>query len=277
MTYPNETPEWRKAWKLSDPDWVKARQKAWTAIKKSPAIKGGHFSKTDLSRIKTFFMTGSAFDPEPLEEEWRFLSYHPDKKPLPVSYRVLVECWLNADQSEARWLEIKKIANERSYDSSRRFLREITRIHFPEQGTMFNGLDERLYYFFTPTRCRPEDYPDLSVEKYRRQSRIVYADFFHIIEAYLKPNYNPASIAPVLLLEWCDSVVPSYEALDREDWKVDHIVRLKELIQNTLSILNDAEGHAAQQVAFAQNFVDNFRGMTMPASMEKVLKPFLGG
>jgi hypothetical protein len=31
-------PAWRAAWRLDDPDWIKARQRAWKKIKNLPFI-----------------------------------------------------------------------------------------------------------------------------------------------------------------------------------------------------------------------------------------------
>jgi hypothetical protein len=265
-------PEWRKAWKLDDPEWVKARRQAWRRIKQSPLFE--MFERRELKRIKNFFMTGSAFDPEPPEEEWRWYRYHPDKRPVPVSNSVLIECWLGADQSETHWQEIKTKYSEGKYESSRRFFRQCLRNRFPEQGPLFDGLDERLYYFFEPTRCRPADYPDLNYKDFIYVAWRVNNDLENLIKAHLSEHYNPHNIAPAVLPEWCDSVSFTYEAVGPE--REEYVIRnMAGIAKNARDIVDSQEDFRPEQVGFARDVLTRFKQMELPEPLEKALEPIL--
>ena len=100
-------PKWRETWQVNNPEWVTARKKEWLEIKKSPVLKHT-FKKYELTQIKQFFMTGSAYpdDLDPDDLAWRV--YHPDTRPLPVRYNVLLQCWLAPTIDLERWSAIKK-------------------------------------------------------------------------------------------------------------------------------------------------------------------------
>jgi len=265
-------PEWRKAWKLDDPEWVKARRQAWRRIKQSPVLEG--LNKREITRIKNFFMTGSAFDPELAEEEWLFYNYHPDRRPVPVSNSVLIECWLGAEQSETHWQEVKTKYSEGKYESSRRFFRQCLRNLFPEQGPLFDGLDERLYYFFEPTRCRPRNYPDLEHKRFIRVAWRVYNDLGGLVKAHLSENYNPHNIAPGVLPEWCDSVSFTYEAVGPE--REEYVIRnMAGIAKNARDIVDSQDDFRPEQVSFARDVLIRFKQMELPEPLEKALEPIL--
>jgi hypothetical protein len=267
-------PEWRKAWKLDDPEWVKARRQAWRRIKQSPLFE--MFEKRELKRIKNFFMTGSAFDPEPPEEEWRWYRYHPDKRPVPVSNSVLIECWLGADQSETHWQEIKTKYSEGKYESSRRFFRQCLRNRFP-----FDGLDERLYYFFEPTRCRPEDYPGLSHEQYLARARQAYGFSVRLIKRFLlsdKPNED--DIAPCMAPEFCDSIAPNYECLidrDGEQKVQEYAIRAAAWLSEVFEMAREQKPSTSKQLTLAQEIAEGLKGLKFPDAVMKNFEPYVEG
>ena len=272
----NPIPEWRRAWKLDDPEWVKARRKAWRDIKSSPVLE--FFKKWEIKRIKNFFMTGSAFDPELPEEEWSNENYHPDLRPVPVSKKILIEVWLNADHSEENWHYIKEkyFQDETFYNQCRQFFRQCLRNYFPEQGSLFNGLDERLYYFFGPTRCRPENYPKENEKRFLRIAWRTHNDLRGLVEKYLSENFNPYNIAPAVMLEWCDTISPTYHAIGSEDdSRVYYINSMKAILDKACAIVDNRDSYDPNQVVFAEKLLANLKEMQMPEPLNNALKPFL--
>jgi hypothetical protein len=147
----------RAAWKLDDPEWMKQRKKAWRDYKDSPIFS--NYKKDLIKRCKTFFLTGIAFDPEPSEDEWNPpFGYHPLECPLPLSNSLLMECWLDPEPSKERWEAVRNRIEQDEYWRTRSFFRGCFRT-WNRNGypILFNGLDERLYHFFSPTRCRWQD------------------------------------------------------------------------------------------------------------------------
>lgn len=272
----NLTPEWRKAWKINDSKWIKERRKAWREIKSSLVLE--LYDKNEIKKIKNFFMTGSAFDPELPEEEWHYENYHPDLRPVPVSYSILIETWLGAEKSEENWQHIKEknSRDEYEYESSRHFFRQSLRNHFPEQGSLFNGLDERLYNFFGPTRCRPEDYPKEDEQGFLRIAWRTHNDLRSLVEKYLSENYNPDNIAPVVVLEWYDTVSSTYHAIGPEDdGQIYYINSMKAIVEKACVVVSKSSTYDPNQVIFAEKLLARLKEMQMPEPLNNALKPFL--
>ena len=86
--------------------------------------------------------------------------YYSLEKPLDgIETPVLLECWLTADQHPENWEAIRQKYPGELYWTSRDRFREMV-ANYPETGALFGGLEKRIYEFFTPTRCRFEDYKD---------------------------------------------------------------------------------------------------------------------
>lgn len=269
-------PEWRKAWKLDDPAWVKNRQNEWRRIRQSPVLEWA-FNKEQLKRIKNFFMTGSAFDPELPEEEWRMLNYHPDRRPLPVNYALLLRCWLAVDHTEDHWHYIKQISkpSEYEYYSTRDFMRKLLGENASSDG-VFGGLDERLYLFFGPIRCRPEDYPELNQKQFLRVAWATNNQFRTLVKAYMSKEFNPANIAPTVLNEWCDSLLWTYEAIGPEGEGRDmHVKDAADIVSTAKSVIEKSEQYQESQVKFAEDLLSGVRSRPLPPAMATALKRFL--
>jgi len=51
-----------QAWKVDDPEWMKARKKEWLNIKSKFDQFPEHFKKKDLKFVRSFFLTGLVED-----------------------------------------------------------------------------------------------------------------------------------------------------------------------------------------------------------------------
>jgi len=210
MTSPISLPEWRKAWKLDDKEWMKQRRKQWREIKSSVEIASWFLTKERKKHLKNFFMTGSGYIPELPEEEWEWYCYHPDLRPFGGEAVVLFECWLSADQSEENWAHIKdKHSDDALRGSMWRFRELFKENYYPAHGKLFGDVEERLYHQLCITRCRPEDYPD----SYTKAAWSTYMGLLHLfIQFFLHdgPINNDHSMG-MFVQEWCDSLEGAYE------------------------------------------------------------------
>jgi hypothetical protein len=206
-------PAWRSAWHLDDPDWVKGRQRAWKGIKNSPFIKELLLpNKGELKKIKNFYLIGSAFDPEPPLEDWDWECYHPDTSPIPVTSAMLLELWLTADDSEDNWTHIKDKYRKDDFRSARDRFRDAIYRLYPKYGSIFDGLEARIYTLLGPTRCRHEDYPGVEENQFRRISKSVNSKLGVPISAHLAAEEpHSDNITPLFAAEWCDTIVDAYE------------------------------------------------------------------
>jgi len=272
----NDMEERLSAWKLDDPEWVKERKRKWRSVKNSPILS--LLTKEEQRRIKTFYSTGIAFDPEPNEEEWRYLCYHPAKRPLPVSSYELFECWLDPEPSEERWSKVrdKAIIKSQEYALTTQFFRRCLHDYVPKKGSLFNGLDEKLYKFLCLGRCRREDYLDIDEKGFYSISRSIYKSFVPQIEGYLQPDFNPCLIAPALLDEWSDALETNYTVFDDKYRDLgDPYIYLKNILKPALVIIRNPESYEEKQVAFSKRLIDRFRDMDMPPEMSKAILSFL--
>jgi hypothetical protein len=265
----NEMPEWRKAWKTEDPEWVKQRQKDWKLIRKSPVFEF-RFNKDDLTRVKNFFMTGSAFVPEPEKSEWKWMSYDPDTKPLPVTCAPLIECWLGVDGDIERWKQVRANSSADRLSSSRNMFRQTMHKYDPKKGTLFNGRDKMLYNFFVPTRCRPEDYPERDEKVFFHVASTVCYMLRPSVVAFLKESYDESNIAEDALPEWCDSVLPSFHNYKRNDDKAEFCRNVNDVLTAAFSIMERKENYMKPQVDAANYIVDRFNAMDFPSGMKKI-------
>lgn len=278
----NQQDERRAAWKLDDPEWVKQRKKAWRDYKDSPVFST--FDKGEIKWIKTFFLTGIAFDPEPPKEEWnpRRL-YHPTQLPLPSAHSLLIECWLDPEPSEERWTAVKSRTGQDVYTRTRSFFRGCFR-DYNRTGhpVLFNGLDERLYYFFGPTRCRREDVEaylgEISDDRYHGRCGQVYAQFVWQIRGYLEHDFNTDLIAPAFLDEWCDTIPTRYDVrfdkmLKYEKHRYNDI---KDIVSSALSVIASPSDYDARQVEFAERMIARFHEMDLPRAFAAQINPLLG-
>ena len=198
-----------RAWKTDDKDWMKARRAGWKEVKMTldrlTGVRG-----QDKKFLKQFYMSGEV-DIDAMVEEYGRRAVNPEKPLQPMDAPVLLECWLTADQSEENWQNIKdSYADWELQDSCRRLLESLA--YYPETGALFGGLEERLYRFLCPTRCRPEDYPNLNHSQYLDHARVVYGNVCLALMTYFAVDPpNPNNFIYCRLSEWHDSIIPTFQ------------------------------------------------------------------
>lgn len=278
-------PAWRDAWRLDDPDWVKARQRAWNTIKNSAYIKELLMpNREDLKRIKDFYMTGSGFDPELPQEEWIRKNYHPDTRPLPVGEAsMLLELWLTADDSESNWQHIDEKYSQDSHRSARDRFRSALHRLYPEHGSIFDGWEARIYTMLGPTRCRREDYPDSTDIFFNRTCRAVNSELGAPIRAHLlseQPTQD--GFTPVLAREWCDTIIGAYECfvvLANEKQNPGFINSYFSWVEDILSasqkIAHDPDSYHSTQVELSQRIITYISELDIPEPLQDVLGKYL--
>jgi hypothetical protein len=267
----NKFTNWRDAWKTDDTDWVKQRQKEWREVSKSPFFKADMsknlFTRKEKTQIKNYFMTGCGYIPEPAESEWEYMGYDPLRNPLQTRARALLRCWLHPVVDIDFWNYIKSL-DRQNFNVSRDFFRYQLKYSYPMKGTLFTGRDKELYYFFTPTRCRPEDYPDRPPEGYFIRASSSLFDLHNLIDKYLNED-NPDSIASDVFPEWNDAVVPTFIGSNDVN-KKHHLIKLSATLAQTKSILQNESDFSEGQLAFANRLIDTFKGMDFPEGMESI-------
>lgn len=275
-------PAWRAAWHLDDPEWVKQRKQNWKRMKNSPAVESLFMpNKDELKKIKNFYLTGSAFDPEPAEKDWRWNNYHPDTRPVPISKAMLLELWLTADDSEENWQHIyDKYTNSHHRDARWAFRDALHRL-YPEYGSIFDGREARIYRLLGPTRCRPEDYPDLSDDLFRKISKSENSMIGAPIKALLtEDNRSIDDFVPTLAREWCDTVPGAYEfaesvSSERPKLLPTLVKGLEKAFAKASMISREPERFASSQVQLAENIIAFLSEMTLPKQLDDVLGEYL--
>jgi len=158
----------------------------------------------------------------------------PEKPMNPMEASVLLECWLTADQSEDNWNAIlKRYEGWKVKDSQARFLGTLG--YYPKEGSFFSGLDERLYRFLCPTRCRPEDFPNLTREQYVAHARNLNGKIFHSLVHFLSVKTpNPNNFIRYRVFEWGDTIAPTFELIPDVFLEYLHLVinPMKDIFNN---------------------------------------------
>lgn len=264
---------------MDDSDWVKQRKKEWKRLKQHPILGDKEwFRPAEQKAIKNFFMAGMPQIPEPPEKEWEWDGYNPDLPLETVDGGVLLECWLTADQSEENWHHIAEKYARSIFMSSRRRLREWLRYKFPEQGCLFDGLDERLYHLFGPTRCRPEDFPEETHLRFINEAWRTHNELEPmIVSFFINRNPNPCNIAPLMLREWCDTIPWTYEALSRDNDNSERLLvkSVVDILTAAAAIIHSPEGRESRQVEAAKQLFEFMRDTELPDELAASLRPIL--
>ena len=195
---------------------------------------------------------------------------------------MLMEAWLTADQSEQNWRHIQEKYTSGQRWSARSRFREVLNAIYPEHGSVFGGLEGRLYRLLGPTRCRPEDYPDKSPEVYQKICASVYAQLVSAIRAHLMAEQaDPDNIAPELAREWCDSVPGAYqekvrvsEELNNRDFRDVFVDGLTKLLLRSLEITKQPDSYHPTQVALARDIIQYLSEMDLPKPLQDRLSPY---
>jgi len=197
------------AWKTDDKAWMKARRASWKEVKNTLDRLTGVRGR-DKKFLKEFYMSGE-IDIDAMVKVYGRRVVDPERLLYPMEAATLLECWLTANQSDENWQHIKEKYGERKlYHSCRRLLESLD--YYPEAGSFFSGVEERLYRFLCPTRCRPEDYPGLNEVQYQEQSRRVWAQVTRNIDKFMRSEHpNPCNFVRHRLPEWKDAIVPTWK------------------------------------------------------------------
>lgn len=255
-------PAWRHAWRADDEGWLKQRKAAWKTIKAAPALQG--YSQNELRQIREFFLSGSAVPIDTPEANWP-IAYDPDTNPLPVDGSVLFECWLHPAPTEEEWGRIVSRAPADSVAGARDLLRECLFRRFPAEGAPFQGLEERLYRFFGPTRCRPADFPELSEASYRKRAWGTNAGMLRHVEAFLQRGSNRHLMAPALLDEFLDTLEPTLQAnAGVQGGREYFLSQLAALFASARSVGTAETGFRPEQIAFSRELLERAAAMRLP-------------
>lgn len=289
-----QMPEWRKAWKVDDPQWVKERKAKWKEIKEHLPNVAWFVSKDKHKKLKNYFFYGHGIYPTPPEEDWRIKRYDTDR-PLKGTAAALFECWLTPDRSDENFHRIlarhvlekrdgrgRLIIDRSPITTSRARFRELMAGHrFPAQGSLLDGLEERLYYLFGPTRGRREDFPDLSEKEFQYTVSMSYSFAVSVLKRFLFAEVpNPYDIAPLVVLEYCDSIVLSYERVLHEHGVERAINNSKQAVAYLKAFVDIADGvreatELQQQVA--RQLLECLPVSELPQVVRDHIEPVLNG
>lgn len=292
MSDKNEAvPEWRKAWKLDDPEWVKQRKKDWRAIKRSPAYINASLRSKEKKLLKNFFMTGVGIDPIKLQTDPERCDF--DNSPLQVQARPLYEIWLCANQTEERVQFILE-RNKHSTNSARKEFSRLmslydqlpTQDELATEGSMFAGSDERVYRALAPTHLFATDKRDAySQEAIESRGAGFVGSYMRLIINYMKEDYYPQNIAPILLDEWLLCLPQS--VIHAKSWKdglehqggrypLDYFdLAKKNYLERALHLINNPNDFDAVQIDFAKRIIEGFRTMTVNDEVDQHVKELL--
>ena len=289
-------PDWQKAWKLDDPDWVKQRKQDWAEIKRAPAFVSLYLPAKEKAILKRFFMTGCGIDPKEINKRGINPSFNPTTTPLAgmkQADRVLHEIWLTANQSEEHIQSILA-RSEGNTIKARRALSAMfgrynalpTQDELKTEKTLFAGSDQRLYETFSPLHLfATTSYAAFSQEAMKENGYNACWSFVNLIVNYLSEDYYPQNIAPVVLKEWLTSVphaVRNSKAYMEE--KVaegyrdpyDYFKTLREeCLVKALYLVSNPDDFDDVQVELAKRIIDGFRSMTVNEEVDQQIKELL--
>ncbi|HEC07609.1 MAG TPA: hypothetical protein ENJ12_12195 [Thiolapillus brandeum] len=289
----NPLPEWRAAWRVDDPAWMKARRAEWRRLQ--GRIKYMVFNQRELTMLKNYFMYGCAHHPELPQEKWKRESYTPERGTLwypdwgPVQDRLLYELWLTPDKSEKnsqRLLNVYDNIYER--DRARdRFRKEMGRDleHLSEDLLpLFDGEEHRLYRLLGPTRCRREDYPDETDEQYIKICDSSYSECIVTIERYLRAEVvHDWDTAPLMVPEFCDAFEHVLEAWkmesqgepDPEEYYQERLIFLQYIIQSLHNVVDNPDTYKPEQVDVARAVLKCISSHRLPEQVESAVGDLL--
>ncbi len=205
------------AWRVEDKTWMAERKRGWKGVQKRLRKNLLVTGKDELTLLKSYYLTGAV--PADWEEELACDDGDYDvSRPLRatnISTALLLECWLSADTSEEAWEAIiAAYEGVRKFpfywEEARRSLRLQVLRGYPDEGSLFDGLDERLYRFFGPTRFRREDFPDVNDKHYPRYASDDFGDINDWLTDFLaRDTPNPHHMVQYMVREWGDTLAPT--------------------------------------------------------------------
>lgn len=206
------------AWRIDDKAWMAERKKGWKGVNATLRM-GFTKDKDELALLKSYYLTGRVpeeWDEEDLEYERDYAVDRPLRGVSTLASAILCECWLSADTSDEAWQQVKQAYQKLEkedfnylWDAARSTLRNWALHSYPDEGTLFDGLDERLYHFFGPIRARREDFPQWEERIYKGNVNNIGARIGEALERFLlDENPNPNHIVINMVREWGDTIVP---------------------------------------------------------------------
>jgi hypothetical protein len=249
-------PEWRKAWKVDDPEWLKERQRSWKNVKSSPVFDG-FYDKENMAKLRNFYLFGRAYNPEPPEKDWLWLTYHPEKSPLAGvrAYR-LYEIWFSPNDNLQHWDKVIAKSTEYELSSCRYFIRDMFRRHYPVNGNVFGHKEKTIYHLFGPTRFDVKTYASKPVDHLTGAAARIFMDLGNVIELFFENEYNPQSIASATLPEFCDALIPYSQQVPDDEFCAYRPEEVAEFIGKPLEILQNSDDYHPEQVKAAQYMID---------------------
>lgn len=287
-----QVPERQKAWRLHDPAWVKARKAEWKHVKEKLPVVGWFLNQTDKKILKNYFMEGCGYNPERDKPDWGIVACTPENPLRGVSGRVMFEFWLHPDRSEENWKKIvsRYCANGDTgiFNDSRSRFRELIRTSLPAEGSLFDGLDERIYRMFTPVRCRRQDYPELDEAEYYEKCWTVCAQLVMAIRNFISAEkVNNESLAPALVREWCDAAPGAYMAARNGAEKLSDKKQAKKYLDYYLrdaigwqiikshEIIQNPENFEPKQVDVAREILARLYRAELHEDLQEFAAPYL--
>jgi len=293
MTKAEQTtsPVWRAAWKTDDPEWMKARRAEWRRIQNR--IKHMAWSKKEVTMLKNYFMFGCAHQPELPRDQWEREYYTPEKGTLwypdwgPVQDALLHELWLTPDKSEENSQRLLKIYDYQANSARSQFRRRMGMDleHLSDDLLpLFDGEERRLYRLLGPTRCRREDYPGRTEERYLKLCSYAFSECILVIKRYLAAEkVYDWDIAPLMVDEFCDAFGNAYlhrlraaendvdsprtpESIDESSYRT---------VENFRNVVDHPGDHLPEQVDVARAVLEDLSAQALPERLEKVVGDLL--
>jgi hypothetical protein len=153
--------------------------------------------------------------------------------------------------------------------------------HFPAQGSLLDGLEERLYYLFGPTRGRREDFPDLSDKEFRYTVSRLYGFGLSVLKRFFYADPpNPYDIAPLVVPEYCDSIVFYYERVLEEHGEervINYSKQEAQYFRVVVDIANEKRKATEIQYEVAKRVLNELPLSELPQIVRAHIEPVLNG
>jgi hypothetical protein len=265
-----ELPEWRKAWKLDNPAWVKQRQTEWKKIKSSYVITS-IYTKKEQVMIKNFFMTGYCYKLGEIPSD-PIYDWDADTRPLCVRAWALLESWFSPEYSDKNIQRIRKNTDQRTWsDSEGHFHATLKNCQNDENGSVFNGRDKELFSIFSKPRFRPEDYPDFDPKRFAKRAHSRFYQLRSSITKYFGETYYSQSITPIAYQSWIDTIMPACNFVSMSNRRFIDI-DLADTINAVNIVVASPENFHNNQVELGNRLLADLRAMSFPKTMIKVKK-----
>lgn len=204
-------------WQCEDKQWMQERRKQWREIQKKVNTLY-YLNKEWKPAVKHFYLTGEDIDD------------HYCMKTLEIG--PLIEMWFDPDTSVENWVKIKSKYNDRKWGTSKRRLREeLNKLgelsETDDEGSFFNGLEERMYDFFFERGLKRENFPDMDDNEFKEHAWKCFWGIASSINENMRNNYfSPYNLVNFRLEEWRDAIVLAYDPERPEfGWTIERVDR----------------------------------------------------